>query len=264
MSTPASQVTAPTGAMTADQLAQYNALYGQLTQPSSTAATPIQDTSGGAVLGAQNFVNTPEYSLLYGQQNAQNQSNALAGGTYNPTTAFQQDPAYQYNMDQALAQVNNGSAAKGLLESGQTQRDLQTTAQGIQNNTYQNWLGQQSNLFANYQNQLSNLTNMGSSTANNQATTANSNSNLLAQLLSGANLQTGSGISNANLSTGQNISTLLANLGNMLAGAQLNTGAAQSNNLFQGATLGTQINANNNASNAQTASSINNKSAYGF
>lgn len=249
--------------MNEQQLAQYNQLYNQLLNSSSQTPTAIPMTSGGAVQGGTNFLNSPEYALLYGQQNAAQQAANMQNGTYNPITAFQQDPGFQFNLSQALAQTQNASAAKGLLNSGSTQNALLNQASGLQNQQYQTWLGQQNNLFNNYQNQLANLSNLGANASNQQASQVNNNSNLLAQLLSNANLSTGQGISNANLGTGQTIAQLLANQGVLNAGAYLNTGAAQANNLFQGANLQTQINANNSASAAGTQGSYNNLNSLG-
>jgi hypothetical protein len=88
----------------------------------------------------QRLFNSAEYKTLFGSQNATQQAKKAAAGTYNPVENFQAGPAFQYNMDEALRQVNMGSAAKGLLESGATQRDLLHTAQGLQNNEYDKWL----------------------------------------------------------------------------------------------------------------------------
>jgi|ERR1700733_5002853 len=241
------------------QLAQYNQLYQQATNPS--VATSIPMTAGGSQQGLNSFLNTPEYALLYGQQNGANQAINATNGTYNPVQAFQNDPGYQYNMNQALGQVNSASAAKGLLESSAGNTSLMNTASGLQNQYYQTFLGQQNSLFGNYQNQLANLTNLGSQSTGNQ--NAYNLGTGLAQLLSGNYQNTASGLSNANLQTGQNISSLLANQGMFGANAQLNTGAAQANNIFQGNQFSAQIQAANLASQAGTQSSINNSSALG-
>src|SRR6185437_10619705 len=258
---------------------QYQATYGMpgamgfLNSPNFIANNGgFYNPNQGIPGSAQNFFNSPEYQALYGSQAAQQNASAIANGTYNPTTAFQADPSYQYNMDQALRQVNNSSAARGLLESGQTQRDLLSTAQGLQNNYYQNWLGQQNQLFGNYQNnlntnlnnyqnnvsgqyqnynnnqisgfnnyqsQLANLANLG--LQNNGASQANSNAQTLAQLFSGNNMTAGTNTSNNIIGTGNNITQLLAQLGYLLGGQQLNTSAAQANNIFQGNQFQAQI-----------------------
>lgn len=238
--------------MTPEQLQQYTDAF--------SSSAPIEMTPGGNV-GLTNFFNNPSYALNYGQQAANQNSAAIANGTYNPIQAFQNsDPSYQYQIDQAMRNVNNNSAARGLLESGQTQRDLLTTAQGLQNQQYQGFLQNQNSLFGNYQNQLTNLANLGSQ--NTGATQAMSNSQLLAQLLSGANLATGQGQSANYMNTGNNIAQLLANQGYLNAGAYMNTGAAMGNNLFNGNVLTSQLNANAMASNAKTQSSQNNMNAY--
>src|SRR5579863_8787231 len=136
--------------LSSDQLAAYNAAL--------TSSTPIQMTAGGSNQGLSNFFNSPEYAAMYGSQSGRTNATNAASGTYNPIAAFQNsDPSYQFQIDQALRNVNNSSAAKGLLESGQTQRDLLGQAQVMQNSQYQNWLGQQNSLFNNYQGQLQQL-----------------------------------------------------------------------------------------------------------
>lgn len=267
--------------MTPDQLTQYNQ---QIT------ASPITMTAGGAAQGVNNFQGTPAFNLIYGPQTqsnffqspqaqlmygsqAANQMSAQSlAGTYDPIQAFQNaDPSYQYQIDQAMRNVNNNSAARGLLESGQTQRDLLNTAQNMQNQQYQTWLGNQQNLYGNYansvnnmfgtyQNQLAALTALGSQqTGSQNAFTAGQNQ---AQNIFAGNLATGQAIANANLSTGSNISSLLANQGVLNAGAILNTAAAQSNNLFQGNQFAAQLMGNVMGSNAQTQTG--NASAQGF
>ena len=237
-------------------LAQYNA---QL--PTSISA--IQETAGGSNLGLQNYFSTPSAALNYGQAGANSMATAAGNGTYNPITAFQNsDPSYQYQINQAMQNVNNQSAAHGLLESGATQQDLLSTSQNLQNTQYQNWLGQQNSLFGNYQTQLGNLATAGLAT--NGATQANSNANTLAGLTStndttaatnigNANVSTGSSLSNANLGTSSNISQLLQALGINNASMYENTGAAVSNNIFNGNQFQAQIDSEIMNQNAQSA-----------
>lgn len=240
--------------MDATQLQQYEQL---MSNPSSAS---VSMTSGGNQQGLSNFFNSPIYSLMYGQQGANQAQQAANNGTYNPITAFQQyDPSYQYQINTALQNVQNQSAAKGLLDATNTQANMLSTAQNLQNTQYQNYLSNLTGQFGNYQNQLAGLANNG--TATNEANSAYSSGQNLAGLLSNANLNTGSQISSANQNTGQTISQLLANLGVSNANALLGLGSAQSNNIFQGNQFTAQTQANANASNAQAASNYNNLAA---
>jgi hypothetical protein len=206
---------------------------------------PAQLTGGTAQQGMQNFFNTPQYQLLFGN----NGGNPIST---DPTQRFQQDPGYAFNLNQALNAVNAKSAAGGLLESGTGEQNLLSTAQGMQNQEYQTWLGQQNGLFTGYQNQLSALAQFGAgqTQSQNQVSTGD----LLAQLLLGANLSTGQGVSNANLGTGSNISSLLGNQGTLNAGAYLNTAGAQVGALLSAAGLGAQM-SNSSAQNYNQAQS---------
>lgn len=233
------------------------------------------------------FLNSSMYRTLYGTDNAQKDPSErfLNSGLYrtlfgnntaaNPIDRFQADPAFEFNMNRALEQVNRKSAAKGLLESGATQRDLLETAQGLQNNEYNNWLNRQTAAYDNYQtnqasalNQYTNnqnqafnqyqgnlaaLTNLGAQNTGNQNYV--NTGNMLSQLLGQGQLQTGQNWAQNAMLSGQNISSLLANQGSLNASALLNTAAARANNIFQGNSLYAQLAANAMASASKTAGS---------
>jgi len=240
--------------MDASQLQQYQTLM-------SNPATTTPQTSGVSSAGMVNFFNSPIYGMLYGQQGATSNATAAQNGTYNPVTAFQNsDPSYQYQINQALENVNNMGAAKGLLESTNTQNNLLNTSQNLQNQQYQNWLGQQNSLFSNYQNQLYGLANQGA--VNTQATSSNSANQNLASLLAQLTSSTGSQLSSNSQNTGQTISQILANQGVLNANAYLGLGAGLSNNIFQGNTFTAQTQAQQSAQAAQNASNRNNLQSF--
>lgn len=178
---------------------------------------------------ANNYFQTPGYQLLFGSEFAD------MDPRLQPEERFLQSPGYQYAVDQAMRQVNRGSAARGLLESGRTQRDLLNTAQGMALQDYYNWWDRLSGNYENYQNRLAQVAGMGSS-------------------LSGANaaLNTGQAQSAASANGGGNIASLYANQGATGIGAYLNTGAAMSSNLMNAA----NINAQTAAANAQSQASM--------
>lgn len=191
----------------------------------------MQD-QGSTGAGLNSLFNTPNYALMYGQENAQNQANAATAGTYDPTTAFRQDPGYQFSISEGMKAMQQHAAAKGLLESGGMQKELQNYAQGTADQNYQRFLTQQQGLFGNYQSQLAGLSQFGAGqTGGQQSVDMNS---MLAQLLAQGNFGTGQNIASGNLSTGSDIASLFANQGVLNANAYLNTGAAQANNLFRG------------------------------
>ena len=106
-------------------------------------------------------------------------------------SAFQASPGYQYQVQQALDQVNRAAAASGMANSGNTLTALQNRASDLANQGWQQWLaglqgtgqtglaatGQQAGIGS----QLgSSLANQGLSTAN-VATGANQNLANIAQ-----------------------------------------------------------------------------------
>ena len=211
------------------------------------------------------LLNSSQYQLLYGQPNTQNQANAFAAGTYDPTQAFKQDPGYQFAISEAMKAMQQNAAAKGLLESGPLQQQLQTYAQGQADQNYQRWLGQQSSLLSdrqgqeqgllsNYQNQLAGLAQFGAGQTGGQQSV--DVGNLLANILAQSNLTTGQGLATSNMNAGENIASLFANQGSLNASALMNTAAAQANNIFQGNNFAAQIQAQQQAMQNQGANSL--------
>lgn len=204
----------------------------------------------GSNQGLSNFLNSPQYQALFGNAASQQHSQT---GQYDPTQAFQQDPGTKFAIDQAMKTLNQQAASKGLLSSGSLQQQLLTTAQGIQNQKYQEYQNQLAGTFNQYQNQLAGYTTLGSQlTGANTAASLYSNlGNNLGQMAFG----TGQQIGNANLNVYENIASLLANQGSLGASAYLNTGGAQANGLLNIAGMAAQQQGANNASAAQSYSS---------
>jgi hypothetical protein len=187
--------------------------------------------------GLDPFFNTPMYQLLYGTNANQ----------VDPAQRFKADPGYDFAQEQAFKQMQTYGAAKGLLESGPLQVELQKQAQGMADQNYQRWLGQQRDLYGSYQQQLMGLVNAGM--ANNGAGAELQAGMALGPLLGGYDMATGGGISANNMSMGQIIATLLGNQGSLGASAYLNTAAALANSNMNTYGMGAQI-ANNNAASA--------------
>jgi hypothetical protein len=207
--------------------------------------------------GLQNFLNNPQYQALFGMGAGNTLSQT---GQYDPTQAFAQDPGTQYAIQQSLKNLQQQGAAKGLLESGNMQKELLSTAQGIQNQKYGDYQAMLASLYSGYQGNLANMTALGSGlTGANTAASLYSN---MGNQQSANTMSTGSNLANANLSTGQDISSLYANQGVLNANAYLNTGAAQASGLMQAAGAQAQIDANARASQAQTNSANQMSNAY--
>lgn len=100
---------------------------------------------------AQRFFNSAQAKTMYGSDRANKMSADIGAGTYDPTKAFQADPGFDFMQQRALKAVNDNSAARGLLESGATQRDLLETSQGLQNQEYDKWLNMQQGSLNKYQ-----------------------------------------------------------------------------------------------------------------
>src|SRR3954470_16469874 len=138
------------------------------------------------------------------------------GGAFSFTPAnFQNDPAYQFNLDQGLQAQQRTAAAQGGLVSGGALRDAATFSQGLAANTYQQ---QYQNALAAYQQAYSQF----------QDTNANTFSRLFnpAQLGQGAASNTAAAGTSA-AGTAAGVSGSAANsLANLYTGQGNATGAA--------------------------------------
>lgn len=206
--------------------------------------TPINGTVGYRDPGAVNNTNTVGYigpggtnsggqaGVLQMQpanaQSALDQYKNTAGyQLLNAPGAYEQSPGYQYAMDQALGQVQQGASARGMLESGAVLRDMQKTASGLAQQDYGNWWNRQNQLYGDYQNRLQGLA--GGPTGSADAMTAGANA------------------AQANLQTGSNLGSLFGNQGTTGMGGIINTAAAQSGNMINAGQQQATVNAANQA-----------------
>lgn len=159
---------------------------------------------------------------------ALNQYQSTAGyQLLNSPGAYQQSPGYQYAMDQAMNQVQNGASARGMLESGAVLKSMQQTASGLAQQDYGNWWNRQNQLYGDYQNRLQGLA--GGPTGSADAMTA------------GANAAQG------NLQTGSNLGSLFGQQGTSGMGGIINTAAAQSSNMINAGQQQATVNSTNQA-----------------
>jgi len=153
------------------------------------------------------FFNTPAYRLAFGSDPQ------MLDASADPTERFRADPGYEFQQQEGIRQLLKNHAAKGLLESGRSMRDVQGYAQNLANQQYGQFQQQNMGLFSDYQNRLQGLMGMGMQT---------------------------SGADSAN-ALGNNLGSLFANQGVFGASGMLNTGAAQGSNLMNAANVGAQI-----------------------
>lgn len=224
-------------ATTQDLISQY---MSALQNPQGSAQPLDMVTANTGNYLQDQYFQTPSYQLLYGQN-----ANSL-----DPQQRFQQDPGYQFQLNQGLNQLYAQGASKGLLDSGNTLQNALQYSQGYANQAYNQWLSGQGANFNTYQNQLAGLVQSG--TQNNGAQNAMTAGTTTAGLNAGLAGQQAS----ANLQTGSNISSILSNQGSLGASSYLNTAAAQSNNLLNNASLQAQIDSRNAASQAGSMSSL--------
>jgi hypothetical protein len=241
----------------------YQALYGNR---DATQSLNGQYNPMGSLLNSAN------YQAMFGG-NAANSFNQT--GQFDPTQAFREDPGFQFMQEQTANDLQRHGAAKGILESGPMQVELQRQLQNNQNLQYQTFLNQQNGLlnqqqantmglnqqnqsqmgglYQSYQQQLAALMGMGSQ--NTGANQYYQNGQALGPLLGQFNQQTGQLIGQGQIGAGNNISEILANQGIYNGNAYLNTGAAIANQMTNYAGMNAQINNNNQQSAAQQYSS---------
>lgn len=195
------------GQVTPEQMARYgvSADQGELDMIRATAASTL----------ANKYFQQPGYQLLFGSGPAQ--MNPLLS----PTQRFVHSPGYQYAVDEALRQVNRGSAARGLLESGRTQRDLLNTSQGMALQDYYNWWDRQAQNYENYQNRLAALASAGMGATGGQGA-----------------FNLGQNQAQVTTGMGTNRGSLLANQGSFGGSAMMNTAAAQAANIMSAGAAG--------------------------
>lgn len=182
----------------------------------------------------QRYFDTPMHRLLYGNEADVN------NGALGPTERFRADPGYDFAVNEGIRRLQQQSAAKGLLESGATQRDITDFARNMQDQTYQRFLGQEAAGFTDWQNRLQGIASQGAG--------------LSAQSQQAAN-QVGQSLLGGNLQQGSNLASLFANQGVYGGNAFLNTGAAQANTLMQAASIQAQVEAANAAAKAASGGS---------
>ena len=223
-SQPSALSTLPTSSYFPNQSSQPSGIPGQLPGIQGQPTDMSRATPQSAL---NSYYQTPGYQLLFGGD---------------ATQRYQQSPGYQYAVSEAMRQMQQNYASKGLLESGSALRGLQDRAQNMAMQDYDNWLNRQTQMYGDYQNRLAGLA--GGSTGAEYAMNLGQN---LGQTTSGM---------------GAGLASLFANQGTGGLGAFTNTGAAQTNNLLQAAQMQAQVNAANQATNLSAAIASRNTGSF--
>lgn len=189
---------------------------------------------GKAVGGVTDSFGLTNYSgdrALDAQREATNQANATQMAMYNQQRAdlspyvnagnatlsslsdgsfmnnWQQDPGYQFRMQEGMKAINNASAARGLGNSGATMKALANYGQNQASNEY-------NNIYNRNYGRLSDLARMGQASASGQAAAASNYGNAL----SANQLNMGQAVSANELGQSQRFTNALQ--GMQQAGAQ--------------------------------------------
>ena len=207
----------------------------------TTAAT--NGTFGGA--GNSNtsgsVVATPQVATSTGTSLAQSTGGGTASTTgVNPTTGtgsygslgnvlsastFQQDPAYQWNLQQGTAALQRQEAAGGTQLSGSALKDAMTYASGLASNEYQNEFNNSLNAQAQQFNMLNSVAG-NVNTANGQIMNAGTNATSTA---SSANTNIGNAQANqATADANANSSLINSITGGITGGIKSNFGSTSS------------------------------------
>ncbi len=176
-----------------------------------------QQAYQGQLASYNNAKNNPSFGVLTKQNPYAYKTNPYTNpGSFTMADFYaNQDPAYQWDLQQGLAAINQNAAAKGGFFTGQTGIDLNNYAQGEASNeyanaynrwnqqnqeNYQNWQEQNNNQYNQWNNQQATNYNMLASLAGVGQTTANQINDLGSNYASNAgNLAVNSAINSGNL-----------------------------------------------------------------
>lgn len=156
---------------------------------------------------------------------------------------FQADPGYQWNLNNALRAANANYGARGLLQSDAAAKGIMAQAQGLAEQTYQDWFNRQNTLYSEATNQFNTDRNTNFNIFNTNRNVLNTNyQNDLSQWNNSRDYATNRYDNTAN---------------NLFRVASLGTGAAGSvagaNTNYANAASGIYGNQGNNAANAALA-----------
>ena len=158
-------------------------------------------------------------------------------GTFNfDSTNLQNDPGYQFQLQQGMKALSNQGSAAGLLNSGSTLKAMANYSQGLAGTSYQNAYNRALTTYNTNQQGYQTLANLGTN-ANSQQIQAGSvygsQIGQLAGLQSGTNMQGASMLGNTAMQ-GAGLLSNTAMQGNQWIGNQTMTGANVAGNFLVG------------------------------
>lgn len=150
---------------------------------------------------------------------------------------FYDNPAYQYALDQSMRGIQANAAAKGVLMSGNTLKELQKNASGLASQNYGSYITNLQNLFTQADPYLSNYDNLPYQRAQDAANIMiGQGANARDTTLGRANMMSGAG------SNGGGFSSLLNMFGGGGgAGSTMDSGWLFSNGSMGGIDLGSSM-----------------------
>jgi len=160
--------------------------------------TPMVTPAGNQVLG--NFMQTPEYQLLFGDGKAGGIASDPNASAYD---RYMASPEARAGLDLGMEAVNRTLAAQGLTNSGAQQQALMKYGQQLTAQNYNNYTSRLTNAFDNYSRQLASL--------------------------SGVGVETGMANQNAAMQTGANLGNLATHLGDQQVGSYWTAGGNAAN-----------------------------------
>jgi hypothetical protein len=215
-----------TGSQASGQLQQGQANARQAIQQGTTQAAgyqqPYYDLGTKNATTLSNMVNNGSFNVdPYNYQMGQ------APGAYQQTPFnFQQDPGYQFQLQQGLNSVQNSAAAGGSLLSGSTMQALQKYGTDLAaqdyNNAYQRYVQGQNlglNVNENAYNQFAKTSGLGMENAQNTYSAKNQQAN--------QNFGRFNDMAQMGVGAGNQLSNLYNQQGQSLASSYLGTGNAQ-------------------------------------
>jgi hypothetical protein len=163
---------------------------------------------------------------------------ASTAGTFNfDSTNLQNDPGYQFQLQQGMKALSNQGSAAGLLNSGSTLKAMANYSQGLAGTSYQNAYNRALTTYNTNQQGYQTLANLGTN-ANSQQIQAGgiygSQIGQMAGLQSGTNMQ-GASLLNNTAMQGAGLLSNTAMQGNQWIGNQTMNGAQLAGNFTVGA-----------------------------
>ncbi len=211
-------------APTAPKQAQYLATQtpGGVTPEMTSGTTAAQQ-------GLQNFYQSPEYQALYG-------GNPTDMTTQSVQERFQNDPGYNFALQEGLKATQSNAIARGQQYSPAMQEALMKYGTGLASQNFDTYRTGLSNTFNQYQSQLQAMSQMGAQSSGAGAQLAANtgqqlNANATGYGTGSANLssQTGQQLSNNAMNAATNTANMAIQQGSNIAGNYTGQGDTQAN-----------------------------------